>query len=380
MTQVDTRKDIRRWGMTPVLSLLRGKLRVLCVLSVLLCLCACRDKANNFVLEGNIGGLEHDTLYIYGADALYERIDTIVAEGGVFRYKAQVDTVTPLWVLFPNMHREMLFADKGLKTTMHGDTAAAGHIRVMGGEQNALLREFYHCTDSIDDAEERTAVADSFIRANPYSEVSIYLLREYFVHQLKPEKTKIKTLIGSMSGNLQDNNYIQHLQRTLDAYKPLGKSNTVSSFSVSDSEGERVNVVEYKGSYLLINFWASWDVESRQRQRELIALKEKYKKHNFDILSISLDTEREAWLQAINEDSVTWRQACDLDGWKTGIVERLQIAHLPANILIGPVRRVEAIDIYGDELDQMIAELTEEKKPETNKKSPATIRKIKKAK
>ncbi|MBR3859016.1 MAG: AhpC/TSA family protein [Bacteroidaceae bacterium] len=344
----------------------------------LLCLCSCNDKANTFVLEGNIGRLAHDTIYIYGADALYERLDTVMAQGGVFHYTAEVDTVTPLWVLFPNMHREMLFAHKGLSVTMQGDTAVAGNIRITGGEQNALLQAFYYRTDSITDTKELAAVADSFIRANPYSEVSIYLLREYFVQQPKPENTKIKTLIGSMSGNLQDNNYIKQLQRTLSTYKPLAKNNSVSSYSVRDSEGKNVSSSDYKDTYLLITFWASWDEESRRRQRELIALKEKYEKHNFDILSVSLDTDREAWLQAIAEDSVTWRQACDFDGWQTGIVERMQVHHLPANFLLNPSRRIQAIDLYGEALDKKVGELTEEKKPEKkDKKTPATIRKMK---
>ena len=350
-----------------------------CLVFLLLCLCSCKDKANTFVLEGNVGRLAHDTLYIYGADALYERFDTVVATHGEFRYKATVDTVTPMWILFPNMHREMVFADKGLKVTLQGDTAAAGHIRIMGGEQNALLSRFYQQTDTIDDPKRVIHIADSFIRNNPYSEVSIHLLREYFVHQPHPDLVKIKTLIGTMSGNLRDNNYIKQLQHTLSSYKPLSRNNTVNSYNVRDTEGKNVNISDYKDTFLLITFWASWDGESRQRQRELIALKEKYKKHNFDILSISLDTDREAWMQAIAEDSVTWRQACDLDGWKTGIVERMHVTHLPFNVLLNPSRRTQATDLYGNALDKKIGELTKVRKPEKkDKKSPDTIRKIKK--
>ena len=353
--------------------------RLLSVIMVLLCLCSCKDKANTFILEGNVGCLTHDTLYIYGADALYEHIDTVVAKEGVFRYTATVDTVTPMWVLFPNMHREMVFADKGLTATMQGDTVATGHIRIVGGEQNALFAEFQQMTDTINDGKRITAIADSFIRANPYSEVSVHLLREHFVQQPQPNYTKIKTLIASMSGNLQDNNYIKLLQHTLSSYKPLAKNSSVNSYNVRDAEGKNVSSSDYKETYLLITFWASWDEESRQRQRELIAIKEKYKKHNFDILSISLDTDREAWLQAIAEDSVTWRQACDLDGWETGIVERMQVYHLPANFLLNSSRRVQAIDLYGEALDKKIGELTEEKKSEKKpKKSPDNIRQLKK--
>ena len=323
--------------------------------------------------------LAHDTLYIYGADALYERIDTVVATDGIFHYTTEIDTVTPLWVLFPNMHREIVFADKGLGVTLQGDTAAIGYIRIEGGEQNALLQEFYQKFDSISDVKTLSAVADSFIRANPYSEVSIHLLREYFVNQLHPDQTRIKTLIGTMSGNLQDNNYVSLLQKRLNAYKPLARNSVVSNYNVRDSVGENVSTADYKDTYLLITFWASWDKESRLRQRELIDIKKKYEKYNFDILSVSLDTDRNVWLQAIAEDSVTWRQACDFDGWNTGIVQRMQINHLPTNVLLNPQRRIQAIDLYGDALDKMIDELTELKNTEkgNKKKTPANIKALK---
>ena len=346
---------------------------------VLLCLCSCRDKANTFQLEGHISSLSHDTLYIYGADALYEHIDTVVTADGAFRYTTTVDTVTPLWVLFPNNHREMLFADKRLKCTLFADTALAGHVCIMGGAQNALLQEFHSLIAGVTDKHKIVTVADSFIRANPYAEVSLHLLREYFVNQPSPEYTKIKTLIGSMSGNLQDNNYIRSLQPVLSAYKPLAKNSVVNNFNVRDSEGKYVATTEYKDTYLLLTFWASWDEESRQRQRELVALKAKYEDCDFDILSISLDTDRDTWLQAIAADSATWRQACDLDGWNTGLVQRLQVTHLPTNVLLNPSRRILAVDLYGEELDTNIAACFESKQPDgKEKKSPDNIRAKKK--
>lgn len=350
--------------------------RLLYISIVLLCLCSCKDKVNTFVLEGNVGGLTHDTIYIYGADALYEHIDTILVHNGEFLFTTTVDTVVPMWVLFPNMHREIVFADKGLTATMKGDTAATGHISIYGGEQNELLRTFYERIDGIDDLAKRTLVADSFIRANPYSEVSIHLLQEYFAYRSQPDYTRIKTLIGSMSGNLQDNNYIRQLQRKLNVYKPMAKNSVVTSYNVQDSEGKNVSTADYKETYLLVTFWASWDEESRIRQRELIPLKEKYAKRNFDILSISLDTNREAWLKAIEEDSVTWRQANDFEAWNSGIVKRMQIDHLPANFLLNPARRIQTIDLYGEALDKKINELTEIKKSEktSDKKSPSNIR------
>ena len=161
--------------------------------------------------------------------------------------------------------------------------------------------------------------------------------------------------------------------------KPLTKNSVVASYNIVDVDGERVSNSDYKNTYLLVTFWASWDEESRMRQRELIALMEKYAECNFDILGISLDTDRAAWIQAIKEDSLTWRQANDLDGWNTGLVQRMQIKSLPSNVLLSPQRRVQAIDLYGEALDKKIDELVEVKMPkrEKNKKSPTTIRAIK---
>ena len=57
----------------------------------------------------------------------------------------------------------------------------------------------------------------------------------------------------------------------------------------------------------------------------------------------------------------------------------MQVHHLPANFLLNSSRRVQAVDLYGEELDKKIGELTEEKKPEKKpKKSPDTIRQLKK--
>ncbi len=342
---------------------------------LLLCLCSCKDKANTFVLEGHVSSLVHDTIYIYGADALHERIDTIISQDGAFSYTTSIDTVVPMWILFPNMQRKMVFANKGETVTLYGDTTIAERIHLNGGEPNILLHTFHERTKGLQH-KETVAVADSFIRNNPYSEVSIHLLREYFVEVPNPDYTRVKTLIGSMSGNLQDNNYIRQLQHSLNERRPLVKNSIISNYNVNDTEGKNVSTSDYKDTCLLVTFWASWDEESRMCQRELIATKEKYKEYNFDILSVSLDTDRKAWLQAIAEDSLTWRQANDFAGWETGFVQRMQIDHLPANVLFTPQRRIHAMNIYGDKLEKEIEALTTKVKVEnrTKKKNPHNIR------
>ena len=56
------------------------------------CLLACKNNSSRISLEGEIKGLTNDTLYLYGTDALYDRIDTIYAEKGKFSYNLNIDS------------------------------------------------------------------------------------------------------------------------------------------------------------------------------------------------------------------------------------------------------------------------------------------------
>ena len=89
---------------------------------IIICLVGCKKGSNETTITGEIKGLGTDTLYLYGMDELYDRIDTIYVENDKFSYTTSVDTITSAYLLLKNRIEYPVFLDKGNKIKIKGDT------------------------------------------------------------------------------------------------------------------------------------------------------------------------------------------------------------------------------------------------------------------
>jgi hypothetical protein len=83
----------------------------------------------------------------------------------------------------------------------------------------------------------------------------------------------------------------------------------------------------------------------------------RYKEKNFTILGVSLDKNKEDWIQAINEDQLAWTHVSDLKFWSSKAVEVFQFDGIPYNILIDPSGKVIAESLRGEELMNKLEEI-----------------------
>ena len=91
--------------------------------------------------------------------------------------------------------------------------------------------------------------------------------------------------------------------------------------------------------------------------------KKALKKEKFAIISLSLDLDKKEWLEkTLQRDTTQWKQVCDFKGWDNSVVKQQGIIRLPANILIGPDKKVIAQDIRGKELTDKVKQLIEQDK------------------
>ena len=316
---------------------------------ILLLLCGCQGGQKRFTLKGDVATLGDDTLLVYGYDEWYDKVDTLVARHGKFSFTFAPDTVTPLWVAFPNGHREVVFAEKGTTTTLVGDTASDGRLTITGGTQNGLLAEFRALTaDTVLTAKELQHRADTFITGHPYDEVSVYLLQELFVRTADPSVSEIRGLMNKMSGNLQDNVSAIELKRRLNGMKASTTSLVLSNYHLKDTIGQEINTNNFRDTCMLITFWASWNRESRTRQEDYRALVDSFAGRPFVVLGVSLDNDLETWLRTVQEDSLTWPQGNGFQGWNLNMIKQLEIHSLPANVLLSPQRRVLFSNLEGE--------------------------------
>lgn len=130
-------------------------------------------------------------------------------------------------------------------------------------------------------------------------------------------------------------------------------------FTVITMKGDSIQLSSLKGKVFILDFWASWCGPCRYANKNLVKLYGKYKDKGFEILSISLDDEKNAWKKAAAKDKITWMQGIDPGGWDARAAIKWQIDAIPASFLINKNGDVVAINLEKDELEKKVKELLE---------------------
>jgi thiol-disulfide isomerase/thioredoxin len=126
-------------------------------------------------------------------------------------------------------------------------------------------------------------------------------------------------------------------------------------------DGKEIKLSSLRGKIVLIDFWASWCGPCRRENPNVVSAYEKYKKakwksaKGFDIFSVSLDQNADAWKAAIEKDALVWKNhVSDLKGWQNGAAAMYGVSSIPMSFLIDENGIILAKNLRGLELHKQL--------------------------
>lgn len=347
---------------------------------VLLLISACNAPApDGYTLRGTISGLPSDRVLLQiRKGGAWITVDSVMAAGGTFEMTGQVDVPAMMYLRFRGVSGSVPVFMENASITMTGSTDSLDQIHISGSvshdeytaymaakealyQQYEDLSEQYRLADSSGNAEQMKAIEEKyklldqkdkqdmmqFISEHPASYVAAYLARS---NSYMFELEDLEKITASLSPALDSSQYVKDLKERVTILRKVAIGQPAMDFTMADSAGNPVSLSSFRGKYLLVDFWASWCQPCRLENPNLVACYRDFNALGFEILGVSLDRNREDWLRAIGEDTLTWTHVSDLKFWDNAAGKLYGINAIPANILLDPGQVIIARNLRGEEL------------------------------
>ncbi|NML65250.1 AhpC/TSA family protein [Hymenobacter sp. RP-2-7] len=196
----------------------------------------------------------------------------------------------------------------------------------------------------------------SFIKTHPTSWVSLEALEQAHTWH-KPEYAEVAPLYASLTPAQQASPPGKYYGEMLAGLKNSALGAEAPAFTQQTPEGKPVSLADYRGKYVLVDFWASWCTPCRAENPAVLKAYNAFKDRNFEVLGVSLDEEktRAAWVKAIADDHMPWTQVSDLHGFDSAAAQQYGVKSIPQNFLVDPSGKIVASNLRGEDLEATLA-------------------------
>jgi len=334
----------------------------------------CKNR-KNYILNGKINENYNGYIYLKYNDF----VDSVLVKNNHFNFKGTVlkPTMASLYPESPFSKRMMGLAPfllessnisiylkyseddfRGTKTKfLHTDS-------VVGSESQDLKYGFDTLMDKTFYKEKNDSIKGNILYKNLYKFISknpkSFLCASYLKFNINfynyLDVKQINILVSLLDTSYQDKKDLLSIDNEINRVEVLKKGSKPPKILLPNKNGILFDIDSLKNKYVLIEFWASWCIPCRQANPQLVNIYNTYKNKDFDIISVSIDTDIKKWQKAVKKDKLTWTQIIDTLN-KVG--ETYYLTDVPYNFLLNKKGEIITRNIKTYKLKPLLAKLTE---------------------
>lgn len=346
---------------------------------------ACQSKS-----EYTISGEVTDTSFegqqvnlVANIDNNMETVDSTIVTNGKFAFKGNVETPVLRFLALDNA-RTIVMLEPGKINVVHdtdfqvSGTPLNDTFSEFNAKQKDLNEEMMAISNQYRAAEADGTLTDElsselrtslnevrengkvmfldFIENNINNELGQYMfLTSAGMFEIEEQKK----ILAMASEDFKADENVKPIIARIEAAEAVAIGNNFVDITMLNPEGETISLSDYagKGKYVFIDFWAAWCGPCVQEMPNVVEAYKKYKDKGFEIVGVSLDQDKDKWIQGIEDMNMTWPQMSDLKLWESEAVGLYGIRSIPHTVLLDKEGKIIAKDLRDKELHEKLAEL-----------------------